>query len=273
VGAADCEHEQHGIQPDEGRAPARGLSESRGRPRDECDRGEARRDCDGFHHPQPTGEPEGDARVAREREQGTVGGVLEGPSDEREDRIARCFGGHMRVRIQPMQRAHPRKRQVSEDVLGEQRRRERESQVRRHDRRRDHAERQPASGEQHQHVGGAHDQRQGLEAVPAEARAELLERPGDPAGPPATAPRDEFRGLRGRVGAQQQNRRDDAHQAERTERRCDPRGRPCAGAPARPRRPIRCDADIRYRGGGLHPLHCCAWPVDASNHALVQRSR
>jgi hypothetical protein len=43
--------------------------------------------------------------------------MLEGPADERVDGIGERFGRHMRVRIEPMQAAHARKRDVSEDVL------------------------------------------------------------------------------------------------------------------------------------------------------------
>jgi hypothetical protein len=51
VGAADGEHEQHWVQPDERGRPAARVSELAGRARDECDRGEARGDRDGLERP------------------------------------------------------------------------------------------------------------------------------------------------------------------------------------------------------------------------------
>jgi hypothetical protein len=43
--------------------------------------------------------------------------MLEGPADERIDGIGEGFGRHVRVRVEPVQAAHARERDVSEDVL------------------------------------------------------------------------------------------------------------------------------------------------------------
>ena len=73
VGAADGEHEQHRVQPDERGRPAARVAELAGCARDERDRREARGDRDGLERPQAAGEPEGRGGVAGEREQRPVG--------------------------------------------------------------------------------------------------------------------------------------------------------------------------------------------------------
>jgi hypothetical protein len=268
VRAADRQCQQHRVQADEGSGPARRLTEAGGRPRDQRHRAEARGDSDRFQRPQAAGQTERNGHIAREREQGAVGGVLKRPSDEREGRVGGSFGGHVRVGVQAVQDAHPRERQIAEGVLGEQRRPEQQDHVRQHDRRGDRAHRQRARGDQHEHVARAHDQRQRLEAVFAEGRSQILQRPGHPPRPSAAAGGDEFRGIRGRVGAQQQHGRDHAQQAERAQRTRDAGRRPCAGAPFR-LRPWACrDPDVWYRGRGLYALHCCACPdMHADMHA------
>jgi hypothetical protein len=117
VRAADGEHQQHGVQPDERRGPAGRLAELGRRARDERDGGEAAGDGHGLERPQASGEPERRRGVAGQREQRPVGGVLVGPADEPEDFVARRLRGDVRVRVQTVQRSQAGKAEVAEHVL------------------------------------------------------------------------------------------------------------------------------------------------------------
>ncbi len=88
VRAADGEHEQYGIEPDERRSPAPRLPQAPGGAREQRDGAEARQDGERLERPQPTGQPERDEGVAEQREQRAVGGVLVGPAEKREDFVA-----------------------------------------------------------------------------------------------------------------------------------------------------------------------------------------
>jgi hypothetical protein len=117
VRAADGEHEQDRVQPDESRRPARRVPEPSGRARDQRDGREARDDRDRLERPQAAGEAERCCRVAEQREQRAVWRVLIRPADEREDFVAGGLRGHVRVRVEAVQRAEPREGRVTEDVL------------------------------------------------------------------------------------------------------------------------------------------------------------
>jgi hypothetical protein len=131
VSAADGQLEQHRVQADEGRRPAGRATEACGGARDQCDRAEARGDGKHLERPQPAGDPEWSGRVAREREQRAVGGVLEGPAHEREDRVGWRFCRDVGVRVQAVQGSHAGEAQVAEHVLGDQRWAQEQDQVRR----------------------------------------------------------------------------------------------------------------------------------------------
>jgi hypothetical protein len=122
VRAADCEHEQHGIQPDERGGPAARVPQLAGRPCNQGDRGKTRGDGERLERPQAARQAERGGGVAGEREQRPVGGVLVGPADEPEDFVAGGLRRHVRVRVQAVQRAEAGEAQVAKDVLGEQRR-------------------------------------------------------------------------------------------------------------------------------------------------------
>jgi hypothetical protein len=218
VCAADGQLEQHRVQAHERRGPAARMTEPPGGPRDQRDRAEARGDRDGLECPQPARDAERRGGVAREREQGPVGGVQEGPADEPEHSIRGRFRRHMRVRVKAVQGSQAGEAQIAEHVLGDERRPEQEDQVRGHDRRHERPPRQRSRRAQDKHVARAHDQRQRLEAVVADADAEPLQRAGHPARPPAAASRYILRGVRGGPGRQQEYRRDHADQAERAQR-------------------------------------------------------
>jgi len=149
VGAAHRQHEQHRVQADERRRPARGAARARGRARDQRHGAEAGEDRDRLERPQPASEPQRRYRVAREREQRTVRRVQEGPADEVIRRVRRRFRGHVRVGIQSVQRSQPRERQVAEHVLGDQRWPEQEDHVGQHDRARERRQRQPSRCHEH----------------------------------------------------------------------------------------------------------------------------
>jgi hypothetical protein len=137
VRAARGELEQHGVEPHErgggvGRAP-----HPRRRARCEGDPAEGGRHRDRLQRPQPAAHAEPRERVGDEREQRPVGGVLERPADEREDRVGGGFGRDVRVGGEPVQHPQPRERQIAERVLGDERRAQQEQRVGRHDRERD----------------------------------------------------------------------------------------------------------------------------------------
>jgi hypothetical protein len=218
VRAADGEHEQHGVQADERRGPARRLAELGRRARDQRDGGEAAGDGQGLERPQPAGEPERRRGVAGQREQRPVGGVLVGPADEPEDFVARRLRGDVRVRVQAVQRPQAGEAEVAEDVLGDQRRAQQQDRVRGHDRRDDRPHRQRARERQHEQVARAHDQRQRLKAAGADAHVQALQRAGQPGGPAAAACGHVARGFAGGAGGRQQDSHGDAQQAEHAER-------------------------------------------------------
>jgi hypothetical protein len=237
VRAPDREHQQHRVQPDERERERRGAPEPRGGADGEPDREQAAEHRHRFQRPHAARDAEGDHGVAREREQRTVRRVLIGPAHEREDRIRRRVRGDVRVRVEPVQGAHPRERQIAEDVLGDQRRPEQQHQVGEHDGRRQHRERQRARGDEDDEVGGADHEHQRLEAALPELRARACERPGQPARPAAAVAGDVARRRGGGVDADHGERREQREQADRaggSERRLRDAG-------ARPRRapPIR----------------------------------
>jgi hypothetical protein len=197
VGAADGQHEQHGVQPDECRRRGPRAAQAGGGPRRQRDRAEARGGRERFQHPQPARDPRRRGHVAREREQRPVGGVLEGPADESERRIGGGFGGEVRVGIEAVQRPQAREREVAEHVLGDERGTECHDDVREHDRARQRERRQRARGHEREHVAGAHHEHQRLEGGAAEAAAEAGERTRQPAGPAAAAGGDVLGGSGG----------------------------------------------------------------------------
>jgi hypothetical protein len=240
VRAADREHEQHRVQPDERRRPTRRVPEPPCCARDKRDRGEARDGGQRLERPQRAGQAERRRRVAEQGEQRAVGGVLIGPADKREHFVAGGLRSDVRVWVETVQRAEPGEADVAEDVLGEQRRPEQQDHVRGEDRGGDRAERQRPRAEQHERVARAHDQRQRLEPAGAEAHAEALERTGEPARPPARVRGHVLRGFAGGAGARQEDGDEDADQPDRPERAEEPRwplGRSrqglAAGLPAR----------------------------------------
>ncbi len=239
VRSAHRQHQQHGVQAHERQRPARGVTETPGRARDQRDRAEAREDRDRLERPQPAREAQWNQRVAHEREQRAVGRVLKRPPDEAGHRVRGGFGGKVRVRIQSVQDPQPREGQVAEHVLGDQRRPEQQDRVRRHDRAREHRQRQPACDQQHQRVARAHDQHQRLEAGAGEADVQAPQRTGQPGGPAAFAGGDVLPGRGGGAGAHQEHARHDAQQPERAERSREASGYPSARrrAGVRGRRP------------------------------------
>ncbi len=155
-------HQQHRVEPHEGRRPAARVPEPLGRPRNQCDGPQARQHSNHLQRPQAARHPQWGHRVAGQREQGAIGGVLEGPADERIGGVGEDLGGHMGVGVEAMQRPHAREGQVAEHVLGEQRRPQQERQVRRHHRSRQRSHRQRAGRHQHEQVAPAHGQHQRL---------------------------------------------------------------------------------------------------------------
>lgn len=117
VRAAEPHHEQHRIEPDERGGPARGVPEARAGARQQGDRAEARECGERFQQPEPGGESERRREIAREREQRTVGRVLELPAQEPVHMVAGCFGGEVGVGVEAVEGAHAGERQVAEDVL------------------------------------------------------------------------------------------------------------------------------------------------------------
>jgi hypothetical protein len=187
VRASDSEHEQYRVQPDERARPAPRLAEAAGGAGDQRDRSEAAEHRDRLERPQRATDAERYRRVAQQREQRSIRRVLERPAEKREDFVAGRLRGDMCIRIEPVQRAHPCEADVAEDILREQRWAEQQDHMRRDDRRGDRAQRQRAREQEHEHVAGAHDQRQRLEATRSERQVQRFERLRDPRRPAAAA--------------------------------------------------------------------------------------
>ena len=268
-----------GFRPTNAAAQREEFPSRRGGARDHRDGAEAREHGDRLECPQPAGDPQRRRRVARKREQRPVGGMLEGPSDERKDRIGRCFGGDMRVGVQAVQRPHAGEVQVAEDILGDQRRAEQQDHVRHHDRRHDRAQRQRRGRQQDRHVARAHDQRQCLKAAASRCRHRVL-----PAARPTSsasrrcAPEHTARVARRGAGREQEDRRYDAEQAKRAEARSAPERSPIDSRAA-----IEPDGfgSIRTLGWGRGPHRLIvastptckhvAWPVSCPAAACCAR--
>jgi hypothetical protein len=260
VSPTDGEREQHRVQPDERGGPARRAPDASCGEGDQRDRGEAREHSHGFEHPQPCRESQGSERVAGEREQRPVRRVLKRPADETEDRVCGRFGGDVGVRVESVQRAHAREREVAEDVLGDQWRPQQQDHVGDHDRRRDRHERKPLGGHEHERVARAHQQHQRLEARAGKPDVQATQRAGKPRRPAADASGHVLRRRRCRPGAQQRDGRDDANQPERTEhlhRECRGSAALGVGVP----RPSARARRGRYRGRRLHCAHCYVSPT------------
>jgi hypothetical protein len=204
VRAADRQHQQHRVESDERRRRRGRTSQARGGARAQGDGAEARARGDAFEEPQPAGHSHRRAHVAQEREQRPVGGVLKGPADEREDGVARRFGGHVRVGVQAVQHAHAREREIAEHVLGDQRRSQREEQVRGHDRASERQRRKAGGAHEHEQIAGAGEQHQCLEGAGRQARAQARQRARLPVRPAAAATRHVLRGRRRGVEGDQQ---------------------------------------------------------------------
>ncbi len=229
VRAADSEHEQHRVQPDERRRPAARLPQSPSSPRDKRYCAEAAEHGERFERPQPAVQPERHEHIAEQREQRAVWRVLIRPAEESKDFIARRLCCDVRVRVQAVQRAESGKADVAEHVLREQRRAEQQDHVGSDDRRGDSAQRQRARCEQHEHVTRAHDQAVELERARAHAQAEPFERASQPADPAAAARWDVLRRFARRARCDQQRAYEDAEQAKQPER-AQPRRRAWFGA-------------------------------------------
>jgi hypothetical protein len=242
VRATHGQHQQHRVQADERGCPARGLAQARGRLRDQRDRTEAGGHRQRLQRPQAAGEAQRGGRIAGQREQRAVRGVLKRPADEVKHLVGGGFGGHVGVRVQPVQRSQPRESQIAEHVLGDQRRPQRQHHVGQHDRARQRGQRQPRSPRQRQQIAGAHDQHQRLKAAFGEAHVQAAQRAGQPRRPATAASRDVLRGPRRGACAEQEHGRHDAEQAEPAQRsqnrraglivsrRAGARGHPGAGA-------------------------------------------
>jgi len=266
VGPAERQLEQHRVQPHERHRPLRRSSQRAGGVAHQRDRPEARDGGDRLHRPQAAGDAQRRERVAAEREQGPVGGVLEGPPDEREHRVGGRFGREVRVRVQPVQGPQAGVAEVAEHVLGDQRRPQQQDHVRGHDRRHQRPHRQRPRPRQHERVADAHQQRQVLEAVAAQRRGQAPERPRQPRGPAPDAGGDVLRGCAGGACAQKQHARQDPEQAECSQRPCPARSADGARRAATPSAAAG-DAHRRYRGGRLQGVHSAPYPAVARSCA------
>ena len=231
VRTAHRQLERHRVQADESGRPLRRVPHLLRGPRDQCHRTKTRRHRDPLQRPQATRHAKRCERVGPECEQRPVGRVLKRPPDEREHRVCGRFGGHVRVGVQPVQHAQPRKRQVAEHVLGDQRRPQQQHHVHREDRREDRLARQRSGGEQHRHVARAHHKRQRLEAARAEPKPEAVQWPIQPRGPAALASRHILRRSAGRSAGhaehaheRSQQPGDSEHSRRHRRARCAARG-------------------------------------------------
>ena len=176
VRASDSEHEQHRVQADERDGRASRVPEPPGGAPDQRDRREAAGCGQRLERPQATGQAERSGAVARECEQGSVGGVLERPADERKDFVAGGLGRHVRIGVEAVQGAHAREAEVAEHVLGEQRGAEQQDHVRGQDRGGDRGHRQRAREHEHEQVARADDEHERLEAARVEGDVQACKR-------------------------------------------------------------------------------------------------
>ncbi len=215
VGAAHRQDEQDGVQAEEDGREGGRAAESCGGTGREPHRAQAADGSERFQRPQRPGQAEGRRHVAGEREQRSVGGVLERPADEAEHGVGRGLGGEVRVGVQAVQGAHAGEGDVAECVLGDQGRPERDDHVGRHDGRRQPPRRYRTGACQHHREGATGDEHQNLEAAAAEVRAGTGKRPGQPARPAAAVGGDVPGGrLRG-VEHEQEQRGQQRQQAGR----------------------------------------------------------
>jgi hypothetical protein len=233
VGASHGQLQQDGVEADEyGRHPRRAAGPLGG-PRRQRHRREAGKGGDQLQRPQAAGEAERDDRIAAEREQRAVWGVLEGPAHEREDRVGGRFGRHVGVGVEAVQDAQPPERQVAEHVLGDERWAEDERQVGGHHADRDRSSRQAPRGGEGGEVAGAHDQRQRLEGAIAQSEPHTVQRTGKPTGPAAGPRRDVAAGMARRGDRQAERARHGSHQADHPERAQEASRRARRGASVR----------------------------------------
>jgi hypothetical protein len=259
VRTPDRQDQQHRIEPDEsGRLPCR-VPEKRRRTGDQSHRGEAREDGDRLQRPQPTREAKGGDRVADEREEGPVGGMLKGPADEGIGGIGEGLCWQVGVGVEAMQRAHAPEGQIPKDVLGDQRWPEQQDQMCNQDRPDQRPARQRARRQQHEEIARAHHEHKCLEARAREAHVEAFERTRQPTGPTSDARGHVLRWCSRSPGADQEGRCEDPQQPKATKRAERPGGALCPLAAAD--RACQC-AFARgpgYWGRGLDAIHCYVW--------------
>jgi hypothetical protein len=252
VGAAQSQHQQHRIEPHEcgrrRRRAARALRRARRQP----DRREAAQRSQRFERPQAARDAQRHDRVAEQREQRSVWRVHEWPADERERGVAGGLRRDVRVRVQAVQRAHAREGDVAEDILGDQRRTERDDHVRQRHRRRQRAQRQPPRARQCQQVAAAHDEHQQLEVGARQVIAGAVQRARQPRRPRSGFDGNEQRRRLRRVELEHQQRCQRADHPQCTQRAERPRRRAQA---------LALDSggsawQARCRPGGLHRGHC-----------------
>jgi hypothetical protein len=210
--------ERHRVQADKHRRPLRRAPHLLRGARDQRHRAETGGHRDRLQRPQPTRQTQRRERVGGEREQRAVGRALKRPPHKREHGVGGRFGGHVRVGIKAVQHAQSRKRQVSEHVLGEQRRSQQQHHVRRHDRRGDRPSWERPRGEQHSHIARAHNERQRLEAARADPEPETVQRAIQPRRPTALAAGHIRCGCARRAGGHSKHARDHTHEPGDPER-------------------------------------------------------
>jgi hypothetical protein len=194
--------------------------------------------------------------------------MLKRPADEAERAVGWRFGGDVRVRVEPVQGADAREREIAEDVLGDQRRAEQQRDVREHDRDRDRGQRQRARDGEHEQVARAQRQHQQLEAAARDADAETLQRPGQPPGPAADTSGHVLRRALGCAGGDQENSDRDAEQSERAEGARERRADAGVAGAIDTHRGFRADM---YAGHGGCSLY--AFIVASARRASVQAAR
>jgi hypothetical protein len=256
VCAADGEHQQHGVQPDERDRPAPRAAERARGVRDQRDRGEARGDGERLERPQRAADAERHGCVAQQREQRSVGRVLVRPAEEREDFVGGGARGNVRVGVEAVQRTEPGEADVAEHVLRDQRRTEQQDRVRERDRDPQPAQRDRARAQQHEHIARAHQQRQRLKRARAEGvYVQVAERPRQPWRPAAAARGHVLRRLRRGCRRGQKHRDDDAEHPEHPDRAGQARAIGAGRARRSPPRAWRRGCLDRRAAGGRGALH------------------
>jgi hypothetical protein len=203
--------QQDGVEPDPDDGLDRVAPHALRAPPREPDQAQAGDGGDDLDRPHRDGHRQERERVRAEREQRPVRAAHVPPGHEGVDRVVREQERTVQVRVRAVPRAQPRVADVAEDVLRDERRRDRVQHVERHDRgyhpaRADRRSPRERACPEDEHQPDDEDRLLRGQRL----RHEAMQRPREPAREFATPGRDDERHAGGSGHAQQQAERSDA---------------------------------------------------------------